>query len=94
MIDQRTAKYEWGQQVRALIDLFNDGSYPDAEDGALLVPAGGVGEIVQVGHHAEANIPIYMVEFGRQVLGCLEEEIELARVTVAPAAPAAQSEGA
>ena len=22
-------KYQWGQRVRALIDLYNDGSYPD-----------------------------------------------------------------
>ena len=32
--------------------------------------------IVQVGTHAEANLPVYLVEFGeRLVVGCLEEEI-------------------
>ena len=37
---------------------------------------GDIGEIVQVGTHTEANIPIYLVEFGeRLVVGCLEEEI-------------------
>jgi len=79
MIDQRVAAYEWGQRVRAVDDLFNDGSFPGAEEGALLVPAGGVGEIVQVGHHTEANIPVYMVEFDGKVLGVLEEEIVLDR---------------
>jgi nitrogen fixation protein NifZ len=75
MIDQRLPKFEWGQPVRAVDDLFNDGSYPDAEDGALLAAAGSLGEIVQIGHHTEANIPIYMVEFDGKVLGCLEEEL-------------------
>jgi nitrogen fixation protein NifZ len=85
MIETRMPKYNWGLSVRALVDLFNDGSHPEADEGALLVPSGGVGEIVQVGHHAEANIPVYLVEFGRQVIGCLEEEIEPARLN-APAA--------
>jgi len=30
---------------------------------------------VQIGHHDEANVPIYLVDFGVVVLGCLEEEI-------------------
>jgi nitrogen fixation protein NifZ len=78
MMEPRAAQYEWGQRVRAAMDLFNDGSYPEAEEGALLVPAGGLGEIVQVGHHTEANVPVYLVEFDGRVLGCLEEEITLA----------------
>jgi nitrogen fixation protein NifZ len=50
---------------------------PEAGEDQLLVVAGGPGEIVQVGHHEEANVPIYMVDFGVAVLGCLEEELEL-----------------
>ncbi len=76
MIDAREPKYQWGQPVVAAIDLYNDGSLPDApQDDILLVVAGGPGEIVQVGHHDEANVPIYLVDFGVVVLGCLEEEI-------------------
>jgi nitrogen fixation protein NifZ len=86
MMEPRAAQFEWGQRVRAAIDLFNDGSYPDAEEGALLVPAGGLGEIVQIGHHTEANIPIYLVEFDGRVLGCLEEEITLATLRIEQAA--------
>jgi nitrogen fixation protein NifZ len=78
MMEPRQARFEWGQRVRAAIDLFNDGSYPEADEGALLMPAGGLGEIVQVGHHSEANVPVYLVEFDGRVLGCLEEEIVLA----------------
>ncbi len=79
MLDIREAKYQWGQKVSAVGDLFNDGSYPEKEADALLVPAGAVGEIVQVGHHEEANLPIYLVEFDKErcVVGCLEEEIAL-----------------
>lgn len=79
MIDQRAAKYQWGQRIVTTADLFNDGSYPELEPEALLVGTGTQGEIVNVGHHAEMNLPVYLVEFepGR-VVGCFEEEIELA----------------
>ena len=76
MMDLREPKFPWGLEVKATVDLYNDGSLPDIPEDLLLVVAGGPGEIVQVGHHTEANIPIYMVDFGVCVLGCLEEEIE------------------
>lgn len=75
MIDPREPKYRWGQSVVAIEHLYNDGSLADAPEGHLLVAAGGPGEIVQVGHHAEANVPVYLVDFGLVVLGCLEEEL-------------------
>jgi nitrogen fixation protein NifZ len=76
MIEPVVARYQWGQRVRAAIDLFNDGSFPERPDGDLLVPTGSVGEIVQVGTHTETNTSIYLVEFGpRLVIGCLEPEI-------------------
>lgn len=76
MYEQREAKYQWGLRVAAVTDLVNDGSYPDKPMNALLVAAGDLGEIVQIGHHTEANMPVYIVEFaGRGVVGCLEEEI-------------------
>lgn len=76
MVEPRIPKYQWGQRVKALIDLFNDGSFPDAAADARLVGVGDTGEIVQVGTQTEANLPIYLVEFGeRLVVGCLEEEI-------------------
>ena len=76
MMDMRIPKFQWGQRVRSLIALYNDGSYPDQPDDALLVQEGACGEIVQVGTHVESGMPVYMVEFGeRNVVGCLEEEI-------------------
>jgi len=79
MIEPRLPKFQWGQRVRCLIDLVNDGSYPNAEEDAVLAAAGAVGEIVQVGSHVDSNTPVYIVEFEEKyVIGCLEEEIELA----------------
>lgn len=80
MMDIREAKFQWGQRVIAGIDLINDGSYPDMEIDALLIAQGTQGEIVQVGRHMDANVPVYMVEFTPQdqksrVVGCMEEEI-------------------
>jgi nitrogen fixation protein NifZ len=76
MTESVVPKYQWGQQVQALIDLYNDGSFPESEAEALLVRVGDPGEIVQVGTHTESNTVVYMVEFGTsRVVGCLEEEI-------------------
>ena len=75
MIDRREPRFRWGQSVVATVDLYNDGSMPEITEDLLLVVAGGPGEIVQIGHHDEANVPVYMVDFGVVVLGCLEEEI-------------------
>lgn len=76
MIEPRMPKYQWGQRVRALINLENDGSFPGFPPGALMVTSGGTGEIVQVGRHLESNTPVYLVEFPEKlVIGCLEEEI-------------------
>lgn len=93
MIDQRLPKYQWGQSVIAAVDLYNDGSHPDVPEDQLLVVAGGPGEVVQVGHHAEANLPVYMVDFGVAVIGCLEEEIRPEGAdAVPPRLPAAELE--
>jgi nitrogen fixation protein NifZ len=73
--DPDTARFQWGQPVVAATDLYNDGSFPDAPDDELLVVEGGPGEIVQIGLHEETRQPVYMVDFGVAVLGCLEEEL-------------------
>ena len=76
MIEPRMPKYGWGQRVRANVDLYNDGSFPDAAEGALLVTSGDSGEIVNVGTHVETSTPVYLVEFPEnRVVGCLEEEL-------------------
>ena len=79
MIDLREPIYEWGQKVKATVDIVNDGSHPNVPPEALLAAAGTTGEIVNVGHHTDSNTPVYLVEFdGQVVVGCLEEELALA----------------
>lgn len=70
--------YQWGQRVVALCDLFNDGSFPDAQAGAVLVEVGSEGEVVQVGVHEASQQAVYMVDFGGRVVGCEEPELMLA----------------
>lgn len=74
------AKYSWGLRVSAVEDLFNDGSRPGDAPDALLIARGTSGEIVNVGFHETADIPVYLVEFvtgegDRRVVGCFEQEI-------------------
>ncbi len=85
MIDPRAPKYQWGQNVVAAVDLYNDGTMPEVSEDLLLIAAGGPGEIVQIGHHTDANLPLYLVDFGLCVLGCLEEELALAGTLPPPA---------
>lgn len=75
MMEPRLPKYDWGQRVTSLENLYNDGSFPEVPVDELLVAAGSAGEIVRVGTHVDSNTPIYLVEFGSHVVGCLEEEI-------------------
>ncbi|WP_439406298.1 nitrogen fixation protein NifZ [Bradyrhizobium sp. DASA03076] len=78
MIKAEPPKFQRGQRVKALFDLVNDGSLPDAPAEGRLVRLGDIGKIVQVGRHTDANLPIYLVEFGEKVVvGCLEREIGL-----------------
>ncbi len=79
MIPMREPRFQWGQSLIAACDLVNDGSYPELAADALVVAAGTMGEVVNIGHHTEANVPVYMVEFaGGRVVGCLEEELAIA----------------
>lgn len=75
-VPPREPLYDWGTRVTAVEPLFNDGSHPHADEGALLVPAGTPGTIVRVGHAEGTQVPVYLVEFpAGVVVGCLEEEI-------------------
>lgn len=87
MIEPRVPRFPWGLPVRAAVDLYNDGSLPDIGDDQLLIAAGGPGEIVQVGVHSATRQPLYMVDFGLVVLGCLEDELEPAAALPATAVP-------
>lgn len=77
MIEPRQPIFDWGQRVVALVDMLNDGSYPDRGEAECLVSVGTEGEVVQVGQHTDSHEPVYMVDFGGLVVGCMEDEIML-----------------
>ncbi|NYG45168.1 nitrogen fixation protein NifZ [Bradyrhizobium sp. IAR9] len=69
-------KYRRGQRAKTEVELVNDDSFPDTEPERVLLVAGATGEIINVAIHTEANVPIYIVDFDKQLLiGCLEAEI-------------------
>jgi nitrogen fixation protein NifZ len=75
-MEPASPKFQWGQRVRACLDLYNDGSFPDWPPEALLARSGDVGEIVQVGTHTDSRTSVYLVEFAEhRMVGCLEQEI-------------------
>jgi nitrogen fixation protein NifZ len=68
--------YQWGQPVKAVVDILNDGSYPDTPLDALLAAKDTQGEVVNIGVIEDSGEPIYLVEFADgKVIGLFEEEI-------------------
>lgn len=69
-------KYDYGEQVRVIRTVRDDGTYPGKQRGEHLVTRGSVGYVVDVGTFLQDQI-IYRVHFlddGIQV-GCREEEL-------------------
>lgn len=79
-MDIRLPEYHVNQTVKCIIDLFNDGTFPEKSESELLVKKDTEGVIVQTGMHEESQTPIYMVDFANSiVIGVFEEEITPAR---------------
>lgn len=69
-------KYEYGDEVRLIRNVRNDGTYPGSDKGELLMRRGSVGCVYDVGTYLQDQL-IYRVHFlddGR-TLGCREEEL-------------------
>ena len=68
--EPRAPRYQWGQAVRAAVDLYNDGSLPGAEDDQLLIAAANALEgTPDVQHAARARIGEKTVGYIRVVEG-------------------------
>jgi nitrogen fixation protein NifZ len=68
--------YEYGDEVRVVRNVRNDGTYPGMDTGTLLIRRGAVGCVYDVGTYLQDQL-IYRVHFlesGRTV-GCREEEL-------------------
>ncbi len=78
--DEDEAKYRIGEKVKLLEDIVNDGTYPHAKIGTLMMPKGSIGYIKDMGEFLQV-IRVYEVHFfgsGMEVeiIGCREHELE------------------
>lgn len=70
------AKWEYGEAVRLVRNVRNDGTYPGLDPGVPLVRRGSIGYVVDVGTFLQDQI-IYSVNFldEGKIVGCREEEL-------------------
>lgn len=78
--DAEEPKFRVGQQVRLLEDVVNDGTYPHASIGTLMMKKGSVGYIKTMGDFLQV-IRVYEVHFigsdtEVEIIGCREHELE------------------
>jgi nitrogen fixation protein NifZ len=78
--DEEEPKFKVGQKVRLLEDVVNDGTYPHAKIGALMMPKAQIGYIKDMGEFLQV-IRVYEVHFigsdmEVEILGCREHELE------------------
>jgi nitrogen fixation protein NifZ len=68
--------FDYGDVVRVIRTIRNDGTYPGMETGAQLVRAGSVGHVRNLGTFLQEQI-IYAVHFigEDRIVGCREEEL-------------------
>lgn len=78
-------KFEYGEAVRVIRNLRNDGTYPGEATGRLLVRRGSVGYVRDVGTFLQDQL-IYSVDFIEQsrMVGCREQELQLESDTWIP----------
>jgi len=68
--------FDYGDEVRVMRNVRNDGTYPGLEMGAPLIKRGSVGYVQSVGTYLQEYI-IYSVHFMPEdiLIGCKEEEL-------------------
>ncbi|MBW9267100.1 MAG: nitrogen fixation protein NifZ [Candidatus Thiodiazotropha sp. (ex. Lucinisca nassula)] len=71
-------KFEYGEAVRVIRNLRNDGTYPGQPAGRLLIRRGRVGYVRDVGTFLQDQL-IYSVDFIDDgiMVGCREQELQL-----------------
>ena len=69
-------RWDFGDPVRVTRNVRNDGTFPGAETGDLLVRRGSIGHVCNVGTFLQDQI-IYSVHFldEDRIVGCREEEL-------------------
>ena len=76
MCEEGYQRYDYGDEVRVIRNVRNDGTYPGLDVGAPLVRRGSVGYVVNVGTFLQDQV-IYSVHFlnEQRLVGCREEEL-------------------
>ncbi len=71
--------FDYGEEVRVLRNVRNDGTYPGLATGTLLIRRGATGFVRDVGTFLQDQI-VYSVHFLSEdmLVGCREEELQLA----------------
>lgn len=77
--DEILSLYRVGQRVRLIKSIRNDGTYPYAQIGDVLIEAGAEGYVRKIGDFLQ-TIRIYEVNFFEEgfIFGCREAELESA----------------
>jgi nitrogen fixation protein NifZ len=72
-------EYDYGDQVRLLRNIRNDGTFPGLDVGSLLAKRGSLGYVQDVGSFLQDQV-IYAVHFPEEgrLVGCREEELQSA----------------
>lgn len=78
--DEEEPKFKEGQKVELLEDVVNDGTYPHAKIGTLMMPKGSIGYIKSMGEFLQV-IRVYEVHFFGtdmevEIIGCREHELK------------------
>lgn len=78
MMDERfdEERFDFGEAVRVIRNVRNDGTYPGMPVGELLIRRGSIGHVVEVGTFLQDQV-IYTVHFLEQgrMVGCRTEEL-------------------
>lgn len=71
-------KFEYGEAVRVIRNVRNDGTFPGEPTGRLLIRRGSVGYVRDVGTFLQDQL-VYSVDFFEQgiMVGCREQELQL-----------------
>ncbi len=72
-------KFEYGDAVRVVRNVRNDGTFPGEETGRLLIRRGSIGYVRDVGTFLQDQL-IYSVDFidDQRMVGCREQELQAA----------------
>lgn len=72
-------RFEYGDAVRVIRNVRNDGTFPGQATGSLLIRRGSVGYVRDVGTFLQDQL-VYSVDFfeEQRMVGCREQELQLA----------------